>query len=317
MTPNLQYINRKIFFYKIYAGKNAAGVPLNYDLKCVLKHINSLSFQTSERYLLDLDETEICCWIDDLLPPQRARFYKINRTLFPQVEYRGSLTPLSIPKEHGLAECAHVVFFPENIVGIEYNYRGPRASNISAYLYDKSRAECPQIPLFEQLLQRDAIKKLEHIGGIRKFRLRVHESFSNSIEQANESLGQAFKSAKELGQAKELELTLSTGKWSNKKETLGSNILDTVKKLLSLDNAYTDMISGEIRGRNEISGQLETIDLLSDKLVAEKRIPRMENNDNDTLIDDFVYNAISEAYTELEAQLHEAVGVTVWPEQKK
>lgn len=313
MKRDRLYFNRKIYFYKIYAGINAAGQPLNYDLKNVLERINRLSFQTTERYLLDSDEMEICCWIDDLRPPQRVRFGKINRTVFPQVEHRGNLTPLSIPKEHGLAECAHVMFFPENIVGIEYNYSGPRASSISEYLYDKSRDKCPQIPVFEQLLQHDAIKKLEHMGGIRKFRLRVHESFSSSIEQANESLGQAFKAAKELGQAKEIEIILSTGRGSSIRETLGTNILNIVKKLLSLENAYTDMISGEIRGRNEITGQLETIDLLSDKLVAEKRIPRMENHDN-MLIGDLVYKAISEAYTELEEQLHEAIGVTLWPE---
>jgi hypothetical protein len=166
--------------------------------------------------------------------------------------------------------------------------------------------------VFEQLLQHDALKKLEHMVGIRKFRLRVRESFSSSIEQADQSLGKAFQAAKEIGQAKEIEIILSTGRGSSIWDSLGMNILNTAKKLLSLEDAYTDMVSGEIRGRNEITGQLETIDLLSDKLVAEKRIPRMENHTN-ALIGDLVYNAISEAYTELEEQLLEAVGVTLWP----
>jgi hypothetical protein len=98
MKRDRLYFNRKIYFYKIYAGNNAAGEPLNYDLKNVLDCINRLSFQTTERYLLDSDEMEICCWIDDLCPPQRVRFGKINRTILPQVEHRGILPLYQYPK---------------------------------------------------------------------------------------------------------------------------------------------------------------------------------------------------------------------------
>jgi hypothetical protein len=163
------YINRKIYFYKIYAGRNAAGEPLQYDVKCALECIDRLSFSTKARYLEHEDDIQICCWIDDLCPPQKVRFGKIRRKDFPQVEHQGNLTSLLMPDESGLADCVHIVFFPENVIGIEYNYNGPRVTSISEYLHDKSKNACSQIPEFELLLQYDVLERLEHIGEVRKF----------------------------------------------------------------------------------------------------------------------------------------------------
>jgi hypothetical protein len=84
-------ITRKIYFYRIHAGNNFAGEPINYDIESALKVINGLSFQNDDRYLKDEDGFEVCCWIDDLCSPQKVRFGKIRRDDFPQIEHRGSL----------------------------------------------------------------------------------------------------------------------------------------------------------------------------------------------------------------------------------
>src|SRR5437667_4318881 len=166
-------ITRKIYFYKTYAGQNLAGEPIGYDVKSVLEAINGLSFQNDARYLKDEDGFEICCLIDELSSPQKVRFCKIRRDDFPQIEHRGNLADLEIPEVYGLAECVHAIFFPENIVGLEYNYEGPRIGRISDYLYAKAKNVCAQTPVFEQLLQQDAIEKLQHMRTVRKFRLKV------------------------------------------------------------------------------------------------------------------------------------------------
>jgi hypothetical protein len=245
MKPDKSYITRKIYFYKIYSGKNATGKTERYDIKCVLETIEKLDFNTPARYLKDEDGVDICCWIDSLSSPQKVRFCKIKRDDLPQIEHRGNLSPLSIPKESGLAECVHVMFFPENIVGVEYNYYGPRVPRINEYLYVKSKDVCPQIPIFEQLLQPDVMQKLDNMQTVRRFRLKVRESLFSSTEQANEYLGKAFQAARELGDAKEIELILSVGKG---KGTLGTRVRDIAKRLLMFRDTSTDLISGEIKG---------------------------------------------------------------------
>lgn len=302
MKPDKTYITRKIYFYKIYSGKNGSGKPEQYDIKCVLETIEKLDFNTPARYLKDEDGFDICCWIDSLITPQKVRFGKIKRDDLPQIEHRGNLTPLSIPKESGLAECVHVMFFPENIVGVEYSYDGPKVPRINDYLYVKSKDVCPQIPVFEQLLQPDVIKKLDQMQIVRRFRLKVRESLFSSTEQADEYLGKAFQAARELGDAKEIELILSVGRGRG---TLGTKVRDMTKRLLMLKDTSTDLISGEIKGIDE-TGRTEIIDLLNAKLVAEKHILRNAASNSE-----LYYSAIEAAYQDLKDQLLKASGVTL------
>jgi hypothetical protein len=301
-------IIRKIYFYKIYAGHTLAGEPIEYDVKSVLEAIDGLSFQTDARYLKDEDGFEICCFIDELSSPQKVRFCKIRRDDFPQIEHRGNLADLEIPEESGLAECVHAIFFPENIVGLEYNYEGPRITRISDYLYAKAKNVCARTPVFEQLLQQDAIEKLEHMRTVRRFRLKVRDSLFSSVKQADESLANAFQAARDLGQANEIELTLSVGRG---KGTLGTKVLDAAKRLLTLRDMNHDVIGGEIKGYND-AGNIEIIDLLNAKLVAEKCIPRHQARTS-VPRSDLVYTAIDEAYNELKDQFPSALGVTLCP----
>jgi hypothetical protein len=308
MVKDKSCLRRKIYFYKIYAGQDLAGIPIEYNVKSALEAIDGLGFQTDARYLKDEDGFEICCLIDNLSSPQKVRFCKIQRDDFPQTEHRGNLADLEIPEEYGLAECVHAIFFPENIVGLEYNYEGPRPSRISDYLYTKTKNVCTQMPVFEQLLQQDAIEKLEHMRTVRKFSLKVRESLFSSVKQADESLANAFQAARELSQANEIELTLSVGRM---KGTLGTKVLEAAKRLLTLRDTNHDVIGGEIKGYND-AGNIEIIDLLNAKLVAEKSIPR---NQARTSVprSECVYAAIEEAYRELKDQFPSALGVSVCP----
>ncbi|SRR6266571_5351766 len=304
-------ITRKIYFYRIYADHNLANEPTPYDVKSVLEVIRGLDFKTNAPYLKDEGGFEICCMVDELSSPQKVRFCKITRDDLPQIERQGNLTDLELAEKEGLAECVHAVFFPENIVGLEYNYNGPRVARISEYLHAKSQNVSPKEPEFEQLVERDAIEKLNHMRTVRKFRLKVRQSLFSSLEQANESLADAFRAARELGQAKEIELTLSLGH-AGENETLGSKLINVAKTLITLKDTNSDVISGEIKGRSD-TGRLEVVDLLNEKLVAEKCIPRRGGRTS-APHKDFVYAAIVEAYNDFKDQFPSTLGVTLCPE---
>ncbi len=204
-----------------------------------------------------------------------------------------------------MAECVHVMFFPENIVGVEFNFDGPRVARISDYLHVKAQSVCSQVPVFEQLLRRDVMKKLDQMQTVRQFRLKVRDSLFSSTQQADKDLDNTLQAARQLGQAKEIEISLSVGKG---KGTLGTKVQNIAKKLLALRDTNYDVISGQIRGCDE-TGKIEIIDLLNAKLVAEKHIPRRTPHTGIKQSELF-YKAINEAYEELKDQLLWASGVT-------
>lgn len=301
------YIKRKIYFYRIHAGINLAGKPIDYDIQSALGAIEKLDFQSEARYLKDEDD-EICCWINSSTPPQKVIFGRINRNDFPQLERRGVLSDLSVPEESGLAECVHVMFFPDNIVGVECNYDGPRVTRISDYLHVKSQNVCSQVPVFQELLQPDVIERLGQWVIVKRFSLKVRDSLFSSSAQADEYLAQTFESARKLGQPKTIELVLSVGKGGG---TLGTRILTVAKNLLLLRETSKDVISGQIKGTND-TGKIEVIDLLKAKYVTEKRIPKDTTLSSEQRSELF-FSAINEAYEDLKDQLKTAVGVTLCP----
>lgn len=303
-----QSIYRKIYFYRIHAGNTPAGEPIQYDVKSALETIEMLGFKTHDRYLKDEDGFEICCWIHNLCSPLKVTFGKIKRDDLPQLEHEGELSELSIPEELGLVECVHVMFFPENIVGVEYNFDGPKISQISEYLRIKSQDVCHQVPVFEQLLRRDVIKSIDKLQIVRKFSLKVRDSLFSSTQQADEDLDNTFQAARKLGGAKEIEVNLSVGKG---KGSLGRKVQDIAKRIFALQDTNYDVISGYIKGCNE-SGKIELIDLLNAKLVAEKSIPRRTMHPGIAQSELF-YRAIIEAYEDLKSQILIAPGAIYVP----
>lgn len=298
------YLDRKIYFYRLYVGQNAAGAPLPCDVPGLLTHIKSLEFDTGDRYLGDENGEDIACWVDG---PQKIRFGKIKRTNLPQTEHQGKIDNLHIPSDHGLIEFVHVEFFSENVVGIEFNYDGPRVGLISQYLNEKCKHLLPKNLEFQSLLQQDALKKLESVE-ISRFQLKIRDSFIPSLKGIDDNLAAAFGASIALGQAREVTLVLSRAHYAG---SLGDKLRNTLKRLLAFEDTQNGVLYSQIKGSNKVTGESTTIDLLNEKLVAVKRISR-ENTSDNSLKRELVYGAIREAYTELKDQITNTPGVTLW-----
>ena len=304
------HVTRKIYFYRINAGRNLAGELILYNLESALKVIQGLDFKTDAGYLRDDGGFDICGFVDEQSSLQKVRFCKIIRDDLPQIERQGNLADLELAEKEGLAHCVHVVFFPDNIVGLEYNYNGPTVTRICEYLHEKTKNVCPKTPVFEHLVHPDTIARLKHMKTVRRFRIKVRPSLLNSVEQADESLAATFRSARDLAQAKEIELSLSVGH-AGRKETLGTKLIDVATTLVTLKDTNNDVISAEINGYND-TGKIDLVDLLSAKLIAIKNIPRRRGRTN-APPKELVYAAIEEAYNEFKDQFPNALGVTLCP----
>lgn len=128
---------RKIYFFRAYVGSEGDGRPRNYDPGPPLRHINTLSFTNGGRYLEGDDDNAYACWPDRLRRPFHTRMGKIRRSDLPQVEREGDLQDLDIPRDSGLIEQAHFAFFDNNVVGMVFNFYGPRAGSFAHYLREK------------------------------------------------------------------------------------------------------------------------------------------------------------------------------------
>lgn len=297
MPPTLE---RKIYFYRAYIGNDDNGLPLPFDPKPALAIVNQLPFKdvTGGRYLVDGDGDAVCCWVDDQGAQPRIRLGQVRRAGLPQIEESGNLSDLDIAKNAGLVETVHIIFFPDNIVGMDFNFYGPRMSRLGYYLHIKGGQQTS--PEFNALLRKDVVAQLNYLSDIRLFDLKIQTSYVERVRQADADLGAAFDAARRLGDIEQLEVIMRPTK--NGQYGMMDRLIGTAKRLAGYTDLRTEASRFILRGRREDSGRVEPIDLLRDHLIAKKWIVRMAGRSR-ALDKESAYDAIVTAYKELGAEL--------------
>jgi len=167
--PKRNRVERKVYFYRVHAEQHPDGRPRRFNPRPVLEHINELPFTEDGRYLEASDGNAVSCWIDG---QDRLRIANVRRSGLPRLERSGRLRSLRIPAQSGLAEETPVVFFPDNIVGVVFNFYGPRVSRLATYFAAKAEGVCPPVT-FEVLLRQDILEQLKRLRDIRLFQLKI------------------------------------------------------------------------------------------------------------------------------------------------
>lgn len=304
-TPRPQ-VERKIYFYRVDAGQDAAGRPVAFNPAPTLAHLNGLPFTEHGRYWDSGDDNVTCCWVDRAASHGRLRVGNVRRTGFPQVERRGTIEPLSIHPAAGLVEQVHVAFFPNQIVGSEFNFYGPRLSRLARYFAVRANGVCPPVT-FEPLLRQDVTEQLNRLADVRLFHLKIHASYAGVVAEADQDLGAAFDAAARAGQAEELEIILRPRAYS--RGTLASRLLHTVKQLARRQDLREEASHFTVSGFNEVAERVDAVDILKDQLISRKRIVLGEDERARALDSESAYAAIETAYTELRSELLVAAGV--------
>jgi hypothetical protein len=290
----------------VNAGCDDSGRPLPFDPTSVLQCINALPFTVDGRYWDSGEGHVTCCWVDQEIPLSRLRLGNIRRSGLPQLEQDGTISPLSIPATSGLVEQVHVVFFPNQIVGSEFNFYGPRISRLGHYFAAKAKGLCPPLR-FEPLLRQDVAEQLNRFQDIRLLQLKIRASYADILAQADEDLGNAFKAAARAGGAEELEIILKPPAYSRGR--LSDRLLSAVKHLVRREDLRSEVSRFVVKGLNTATEQVDLVDVLSDLLIAKKQVSLLEDNRSRALNPMSAYNAIEEAYSELKDRLSVAAGV--------
>ena len=172
-------INRRIFFYRIDAGVHPdTGQPRQIRFGHVVTQLAALPFRagTNGRYL-DGDGKQTCLWADNNESPYRIKLAHIRRSQHPPVEIHGNFTKLELERGGGLAEITHLVIFPRGIVGAEFNFYGPRASQLSVYIGSKLAGIVPTFRLLP-LVRPDLEQALAALDDITLLDLKARASFA-------------------------------------------------------------------------------------------------------------------------------------------
>lgn len=307
---NLLHIQRSIHFYRVDAGNDEDGKPIVFDPTEILNALDGLDYQdlaTAGPFLDSADGNAFCCWVDKIDAPQRMRYVRIRKTGLPSLLQSGTLGPLNIPLDAGLAEEIHLVFFEKNMVGSDFNFFGPRVSTLGYYL--RSKAPGIGVPcVFEPLINGDVTSKLNRLSDISLLTLHVRPSFASTIGTIAPDLAAGIQALERAGQSERVDLTLRANPYS--KATLSSRLLPVVRGLMGLENVREHTSKIVAKGFDDTLHRNAVVDLLSDRFITSKTMVKQDERSR-AVTTESAYRAIAEAYQELSTDLNLAASLRV------
>ena len=288
-------LERKIYFYQADIGVDEGGALLPYDPMPALNAIAALPFTNDDSgcYEFDSEGNAVCAIVHSVGQTPSLRFCRIRRTGLPQLENAGRITDLNLAVSTGLLEAIHVVFFPNNIVGAEYNHYGPRMSRLGNYFYTKSNHVVPDAA-FRPLLRGDAAEQMDRLYEIRELSFNIRPSYVEELSRAHDSLAETFRAtSRVLEHPKTLHLYLNP--IASERRNLLDKLVSPIREFLSTPSIRDGIEKLEVRGKCSDSERVETLDLLKDQLISTVQIVRM-NERSRALNTNAAFNAIYAAY---------------------
>jgi hypothetical protein len=291
-------VERRIHFYRADCGRDKeSGKLIAFQPTGSLAHIKKLKFEVGGRYY-EFNENTYCCWVDS---NAKVRFAVIRRDAFPTTEEKGIIKALNLPEAAGLVEQIHVRFFPNNIVGTDFNFYGPRLGRLASYLNDLGGGKSDKV-VFEPLLRRDTASELDKKQEIRLFGLRIRRSEVERIKQIDSDLGSAFEGVAKVSDASELEVVLRPKAYSRR--SMGKKLLAKAKKLAKNDSIREIASDFHVKVANPGEPSM-TVDILGDHFISERRILKQTVKGR-ALDSDDAYAQIDDAYNERRDDLRKA-----------
>lgn len=301
-------ITRKIHFFRFHIHELSNGsseFQTHSSQKDVIEKIASLKFmgdhEQSRFYFYPNNDV---CFLNDVDVKGdtiEGRFAISRRSSLPELEKDGVLQPLNIPRNSGLAEITHFIYFPnKNVLGVEFNFFGPRANSLSFYLRNKSRNFSHPFEYIElsPILNQDVDALLKDMGEVNLFQMEVARNELEVVKELDEDLYSAFESAANVSDAESVEVILRKKKYS--REGFGFPFSKKkIKELLSTGDNRQKVNRMKANAESHSEKESKNFDLLEDKMIVSKKVTALGERSRSIDSKD-MFAKIREAYDDLE-----------------
>lgn len=306
-------VERTVRFYRVTAGLNADGSPRDYDVSDALNRIECLPFSATHQRPFRYMSHGGKFWFTMLHPNTTGTefaFWQSTRDDLPLEENGGNIQELKIDDKAGLADAMYAVFFPPNILGVAMDGGDGRVTKLGDYISLKTSV--PGKVKIQPLVHRDIRQRLERMTELKLLQFTIRASYIETVESAGASLGRAFRSIRDVWEEQELlELTIRpVGRSAIRARQA---IIPPIQELLTRNDFRSNSTKCKVKGTPTGSVRQLTLDVLSDKLIVKKEIPKAGNR-SAALDEAAAYQAIREAYNDLAPDIAQAAGVEIWAE---
>ena len=294
---------RNIFFYHANIGYGDDKLPLPFDPTPALEAVRML-ISNADWYEEEADGSALCLFPStDTHQFPVARFGRVRRIGLPQVEQAGAISDLDIAIDQGLLECIHVVFFPNNVVGAEYNHYGPRVSRLGHHLHEKSGKTTPRASM-NPILRSDAARQLDNLEDLHVLDLSILPSGVETVAQAHQPIGAALRGIAALPEeSSSLQLVIRPAK--SARPSFLQSMINPLKELLGDDTFRASANRLRVEGHRQGGSKLEAFDLLRDDIATKKAIIRLTPRGR-ALDPDAAFEAIIEAYRDYRDEIDQS-----------
>ena len=182
---------RSIFFYEVRPTRPIKDAAWRLDVPALVNALDHLPDET--RLRPSEDSYEFAEVVARGTNPTVA-FVRCRDLGLPMQAQQSTLEPFYIAADRKLAELTHAVFFPEHIIGAEYNHYGPRISSLAAYL----SATVPQLlpdnerVTIASLVNASAMDVVRRAKSIKSIYLRAAPQLMQEIGQATNTDSRDF-----------------------------------------------------------------------------------------------------------------------------
>jgi hypothetical protein len=283
---------RKIQFAKVNCGLDDSQKEIIFEIDKVFKNFP----KENNRYQSIDAAVSLCSAIDKISSPQHFCFWNRRNSGLPQVEKLGKFKDVPLQDEEGLAEKTHVIFFPNNIIGYEYNHHGPRISRLDSYFHHISPGRVPRFSV-QTLVHPDVMKRFDDAGDLFNFDIRVSRQYAEILKNDGDSLGKILFSTAQLGEFDSLSITGSVDK--RKGHIINGGFKRILKAIMSKADSGLDAL--KIKGENS-----QWLDVLKDQICFEVDVTLEQTAKSRSVNSTIMYKKINEAYSSSKEILEEA-----------
>lgn len=296
MVNRRNTVTRQVWFYRAIDDGNDDPDWL-FQVGPVLQEVDALPFAAAApgqatRVVNHGEVSDLCAWIDTLTPRGTLRFGTIRKGAFPVVVLDGARRPLALADREGLLEEIHVQFLPDNLIGVIFNFYGPRLPTLGRYFKQTAPSMGPNVR-FARLAVPDLADRLDRLRDFTLVHIEVRRTHLQVLETLVPGLSAAFDAQNQLNTPDTVALTLRTDGRSPRR--LGAGIADTVKAMVGLGGIPEVVEAFKVRAFDPDTGRIDELDVLKEHMVATEEVV-LQDQTHRVLDEGSAYRAIGAAY---------------------